>query len=672
LESALVMEAIAAGAAWWAAAVWAPGAIAVRALRLGRDSLERFALAVALGRLLLVAVSLPALGRVDPGWLRVWPALGLLGLAGWAWRERAALGRIGAAWRRADLRWLAAGAAALAASLLLVSMIVARSGAADPTGTLVFRGRDSTDDPIVYAAAALRIARSGLPLTHPFAAGAPATAQYVALGALAALHTLSQLPMLEWAFRVLPLLDNASLALGGVALVRALGGSALAAGLGSTLLATAGAAAFLIPLVGQLLGRPVQALDTWAFFGPYLLAFNPIAAALQALFAAFLLLAAPPDTRLRRAPPLVAGLLVASLFETKLFLWAPAIAGLLAAAWLRPPRAEAPALRLAAVAALLLSLPSIAEKALAARAYGGVGGIAFTVCPGCLPRYLVDAALGSHDLSFALFQGFRPAQLLDARVLAASLGASAAVLAVGLGSRWLALAELARGLRGGAQPAATGLLRWIAFGSIAALALALGVVVRPHYLNGAQFAWFATFTAWPLAALAAARALAAGRGAPLVLLVALALPSLADLFGPLGLAAPPRMQVRPEERALLEELARAAGPDDAVMEPSMLLDTDRASPIPYLTGLPVHLSLLSVVQSLPAAERNRRFDEVVAVFAGGDPAAARRALAASGARWVYVPLGVRPGVDLRALLGDPALRGPAGAVYRLPANQGAP
>jgi hypothetical protein len=142
-------------------------------------------------------------------------------------------------------------------------------------------------------------------------------------------------------------------------------------------------------------------------------------------------------------------------------------------------------------------------------------------------------------------------------------------------------------------------LRWIALGCALSIGLAFLVAVTPHALNGAQFAWFASFLLWPLAALRVERWLAARRLLALGVFAALALPSLGLLVGPLGYGAPVRLRVTAEERALYAKLAAIAEPGDAVFEPSMLKDVDRPSPIPFLAGLPVHLSLLSVVQSLP-------------------------------------------------------------------------
>jgi hypothetical protein len=662
------MEASALAAALFAigAGVLAPGAALVRALGLGRDGLERIVIAVAAGRVLLAAATLACAAGPGPVALRAWPFLGVATFAFVAWRKRRGRApRAPGAPARLDRGLLAACAVAVGAALLLVHAVVARSGVVGADGALDFRGRDTTDDPIVYASLARGLLEAGLPFTHPFAAGAPATGQYVHLAALAGLHGAGGVPMLDAVFRVAPALDAASLALTLVALARAFGGGALAAGLAGALPALAGGASFLLAPLAWLLGRTLQPLDSWEFFGPYFLAFNPIAPALQALAAAFLLLLAPGALG-RRGPALVAGGLVASLFETKLFLWAPALAGLAGVAWLRPPRGAARALRIAAWIAIAGSIPSLAEKAFIAGRYSGTGGVGFGVCAGCLPLYLVNASLGNLDTSFALFKSFRAAHLLEPRVALFLVLASALTFTIALGARFASLPELTRVWREPVQgdPAASAVLRWIALGSALSILLAFLVVTTPHSLNGAQFAWFASFLLWPLAALHVERWLAARRVVALGGFAALALPSLAFFPGPLAYGAPVRLRVSPEERALCEKLAAISAPGDAVLEPSILKDVDRPSPIPLLAGRPVHLSLVSVIQSLPKAERDRRFEEVLALFAGDDAETARRAVAASGARFVVVPAGWRLNVDPAWL--EPVLHEPAGVVYRVP------
>src|SRR5690606_30685093 len=160
----------------------------------------------------------------------------------------------------------------------------------------------------------------------------------------------------------------------------------LAAGAAGVLLALGGGAGALVAPIGGLLGRAIQPLDSWALFGPYLAAFNPITPALHTLFAACAVLAGLRGGQ--RAAPVVAGLLVAALFELKLFLWAPAIAALAAVALVRPPAALAGSLRLAALAAIAGSLPSLAERVRWIVQLAGRDETAFQVCVGCLPRYL--------------------------------------------------------------------------------------------------------------------------------------------------------------------------------------------------------------------------------------------------------------------------------------------
>ena len=70
-------------------------------------------------------------------------------------------------------------------------------------------------------------------------------------------------------------------------------------------------------------------------------------------------------------------------------------------------------------------------------------------------------------------------------------------------------------------------------------------------------------------------------------------------------------------------------------------------------------------------ERDARFGQLAAFFAGGDAVAARRALDASGARFVLVPVGVAP---VRAAL-DPlelAYENAAGRLYRVPSSASVP
>ena len=539
---------------------------------------------------------------------------------------------------------------------LLVVAVVARGGLAAEDGTLLFAGRDSSNDPLVYAALALGLHETGLPLAFPFSGGAPTTSPYLPSGVMAGLHALG-VPMLDVAMRLLPLVDAASLALAAVALVRALGGSPAAAALGGTLVVLGGEPSLWLRLLGA------QHLDTWTFFGPYLFAFNPGAAALQLAFAAMLLvITMGPDPR--RAGWVV-GLLVAAVFETKLFVWAPLFAGLLGVALVAPPPSLASGLRRAAAVAGLAVLPSLVEKLAWARALAGREVTGLVACPGCLPRYLADAAFGSRELSFALFEGFTATQLLEPGVLVGTFAGVALLLAVALGARTVALPALRHGSRGaGAAPGRAAACRWIGLAAALGLAGALVFTTRPHYLNGAQFAWIATCGLWPFAAPTLGRWWSGRRIVPLVLVAALVLPGTWHALVRLGFAAPGAVAVSSEELALVRELRSLSAPDEVVLEPSMLQSTDFPSPVTWHAGRPVYLSLLSAAQLLPEPELFARHERLVAVFAGTDRAAAAVAIRESGARWLYAPaawpLRFEPGPELAI-----AVRNPAGVVYRV-------
>jgi hypothetical protein len=652
-----------AAAAVLALGVLAPGLAVARGLQLARDPLARLVIGAAIGRLAFAAVALLATVSAGAPVLFAWLAVAggaSLALA-WRWRRQ---GRspAGAEPRAA---WLVPAAAAGAAAALLVHAVVARSGLADPRGDLLFYGRDSTNDPLVYGAMALRLAAEGLPLQLPFAGGGPGPAPYLSYAVLAGLWLTSGADVLDLAFRVVPLFDAVLASLAAVSLARALGGGPLAAGVAGVLLALGGDAGALVAPLGAALGRSIQPLDSWALFGPYLAAFNPIAAATHTWLAACVLVAGLRGGE--RATPLVAGLLVAALFELKLFLWAPAVAALVLVAFARPPIRVAPPLRRAALVALVGSLPSLADRALWVFRLHGRDETAFQICVGCLPRYLADAAWGSHELSFASFRVFRTVHLLDPGVLVATAVASLLVLATALGARAFALPVLREGRRDESGRGVA--LRMLGAAAGLGLCGAFAVVTAPHYLNGAQFAWAATFGLWPLAALQLERLWRGGPRAACVALALLAFASTAHVLGPLGYRAPLWQRVGAEERELLAHLPPTAGPRDAVLEPSMLADTDRASPVPWLTGHPVYLSLLSAVQSLPAAERERRFVQIATVFVERDRAAALEAIRASAVGWVYAPaafpLRFEPGDALEVVA-----RSPAGTLYRVPGAPG--
>jgi hypothetical protein len=643
------------GALWGFLAAWlAPGAALVAWLGLGRDRLERLVLSIALGRLLLAAVALAAVSSVGPWALHGWA---LVGIAAWAVARRRAPRPAGAGLPRVPLLAVAA------AAVLLVGCVVGLGGLPDADGNLVFRGRDSTNDPLVYAALARQLHETGLPLSYPFAGGAATTSSYVPYGTMVALHTFG-VPMIDVTLRVLPGLDALALGATAVAVVRALGGGTPAALLGGVLVLLGGDPSFWLRPLGALLGRPVQVLDTWAFFGPYLLAFNPGTAALQGTFAAFLLLHGLRPGARRAA--VVLGALVAGLFEVKLFVWAPAFAGLCALAWLWPVRAVARELRLSSAVAALAVLPFLVEKLWWAARLAGSETTGLVLCPACLPRYLIDASLGSRDLSFRIFEGFAPAQLASPTTLVATGVAGAITLAIAVGARGVALPGLWRAARdpSPAAPGSVALARWVLLGAGLALGAALLFTTAPHYLNGAQFAWLASVGLWPFAAPVLVRWWQERRLAALALVAALVVPGTVHALWSLGLRAPEQGRVAAHELALLDELRARSAADEVVLEPSLLASTDFPSPVAWHAGRSVYLSLLSAARILPESEVLARHDRLVTVFAGDDPSAALDAVRESGARWVLAPRDWPLRFDARPAL-EPVVRGAGGTLYRV-------
>jgi hypothetical protein len=622
-----------------------PGLAVATALGLGRDRLERVVLGVAVGRVLLTIATLVAANAGSTGALVAW---GALGTAAGVWAI---------VHTRRDLPSTGSGvgsalAVAVGCALLLGIAVVARSGL-DHGSVSAFYGRDGANDPFVYGAYAIALGNLGLPPTNPFAGGTLAQGSYAVIAVLAGLAAIGGVPMPDLAYRVVPLFEATALMATAIAFVRALG-APRAAWLLAPVAVLAGDPSPLVTAVARGVGLTVHSIDGFAFFGPYLLAMNPITPGLQTFFCASILLVRPD----RRHHAWLAGLLIGALFEIKLFLWAPVVAGLGATALIRPPAAHARSLRIASLVAVLASLPSLADKLLA-RA-NDAGG--FSLCPGCLPRYLARAAWGDGALSFEIFRSGVAWTSLSPRVLVASLLASAAVAAIALGARALALPTLLRGARRGE---AVVVYRILAFASVAGLLLAMTIGVSPHYLNAAQFAWVAVFGLAPLLAIACAEWLRAGRWQPLAAVVLLALPGSADAILRLGFGAPQRFGISRAERDLCLRLAQVSAPGDVVFEPSMLLDTDRPSAIPLLAGRPVYLSLLSAVGTLPAEERDARYEALVAFFVGRDAEAARAALVSSGARFVLVPPGVTPAASAMDGL-EPIADNAAGRLYRVP------
>src|SRR5690606_3705601 len=145
----------------WAvgAGIVAPGAFVVRAAGLGRGALERAALAVAFGYLLLAGATLLA---TSTGLASLMPAWGALALAAWT-TLRLSSRRRGTGIARAQLDWKTAAAVAIpvGAALLLVFAVSARSGVIDAEGTLVTRGKDVSGDTLFYLAVARHLVENG-------------------------------------------------------------------------------------------------------------------------------------------------------------------------------------------------------------------------------------------------------------------------------------------------------------------------------------------------------------------------------------------------------------------------------------------------------------------------------------------------------------------------------
>lgn len=620
-----------------------PGYAVTVALGAGRDRLERFALAVAIGRLLLAAISLLASSVLAPKLLVVWMLFGgAAGAFAW-WRHR------GDAARDATR----AVAVAIACALLLVVAVVGRSALPQSDGALAFFGRDSANDPFVYGSFALALRDRGLPLANPFAGGDAVPGSYVLFATLAGLSSASGAAMTDLVYRVLPFVDTLALGVTAIAFVRALGAPPLAWLLAPLLLLLGGDPSPWLAPLARVFGVAVQRLDSWSLFGPYLLSFNPIAAGMQTLLCAYLLLARGAATRRRDA--IVAGLLIGALVEIKLFLWAPAIAALFAVVLLWPPAGARRVLLWTAAVAAIASLPSLVEKLWWAQVASGRDETGIGLCLGCLPHYLADAAWGSGELSFEVFR------VGSAGFGLTTLFAGVAVAAIALGARACALGELVRGTR----DAATAIVyRQLAIASLVGFALAFALATPPHFLNAAQFAWIACFGLWPLLAIALARWLRDGRWLPFAIAVLLALPGSLDTLLRLGFGAPQTFAISADEQSLATALRGASAPGDVVFEPSMLISTDRPSPIPLLAGRPVHLSLLSAVLNLPAEERELRFARLATFYVGDDAVAAARALRESGAAFVFVPRGAVLRHDaLRAQ--EPVTSNGAGSLYRV-------
>lgn len=648
--------------------IGAPGLLAVRLLGLGATPLERFSLAVAVGRLLFAAASFALAAAGGAVLLPVLVAgcvLALLGL-----RDRAQPRKPG------DPRDALAVLVPVAAACLLVGLVVFRSGGLDPAGDLVFYGKDAVNDPLLYSATSGMLLDRGLPLVSPFAADSDRIGHVLFFGALAGLRVVAASILLvlpgaspealllapfALVFRALPLLDVASLGVAAFALARALGARPAGASLAGLLVVLGGEAWAIARMAVSLVGFDAQDLLGWAFFGPLLTPVNPVASAVQTLFAAALLLARMPAQPVRAA--VLAGLLVAATSEIKFFGWAPALGGLVLAALLRPPAAVARGARTAALAAVAFSLPSLVEKLAFARGLGDRLTVGFALCPTCLPRYLTEASLGGHDPSFQIFETFRARDLLDPGFLASAVLSLLFFLAVVLGARLLALPALLRGVRA-TEPGPALVHRFLLWMALVGLALAVGVASGPHHLNAGQFAWPALFGLSLELGLAVEAAWQRRRFAFVALALVAAFASPGWTLLRMGAGAPILLRVRPPERALMAALAARAAPDDVVLEPSWLQHPDYPAPAAWLAERQVLLSTDAAAAYLPSYERLFRHDQIRRVFTSSDRAAALRAIEASGARWIYAPsswpLRFTPGPELETVLANEA-----GTLYRV-------
>lgn len=638
----------------------------MRALALPGTRLERVVLSLALGRLVLAGASLLAAAA---GGGAAWNGVGLLlagGLAVFLLQQR----RPG--WRRplrapraADVLALAAPLAA--AALLLVAASF-RQGLATHEGDLLFRGRDATNDPLVYAALAAQLEGRGLPLALPTSAGLPSFGQELFFAWLAGLHAVSGLDLVHAAFRLRPALDVLGATLAAFALARALGASRAGASAGAALLALGGDVSQHAYAVARFFEHPATQIEAWGVGASFSLAYNPIAPALHAAFAACTLLVRLGDgaTRSRVAPAIAAGVLVASLFETKIFLW-PSFAGALAGvAVFAAPRGLARPLRIAAGVALAAALPSLLSKLALLGAVEASAAVGVRACPGCLPRALLAWSFGGGP-SRGIFDARLGELLDDPALIAAALGATALFLAIHLGARLAAIPALVAGAGRGPDPGVAAACRVLGLAAALGLGAACTIALAPHPMNAGQLAWPASFGLWPLLGTTLGSAFAARRILRIAVLALLALPTGLFWIVDQGFLAPPFQRIPLEQRILLEELALASDRADSVLEPSIRESPLQISPVTWLAGRSVWITQDGMAAYLHPGERARRLAVVDAVFRADDRAAALAATRASGARWLLAtaasPLRWDPRGALQLMRANAA-----GALYFVPAG----
>lgn len=644
--------------------ILAPGACVVLAANLGRGRLEPVLLSLAFGQLLLAGVTILATAAGVAGAMPAWGVLSIAACTALHLRTRSREAR--PALRRIDARTLVAALVPVAASLLMVFAVTARSGITDAQGALVFRD-DPSADLLFYLSVARDLAATGLPLGNPFASDFPLSWHLGQFGALAGVQLVGGGDWFDLAFRVVPLVNTVGLALTGFALVRALGGSLWGASIGATLLVIGGDLSWPVTRIAAALGIATQDLNTWAmYFGPVLVPVNPASTAMQAVFAACLLVVRMPEGGTRSA--LATGALFAGVVFFKVPSWAP-FAAALALLALRPPPAHARWLRIAAVVAIVASLPAHIDSLLrmteSARLVVG-----FHPCPGCLPQFQMDVTFRGLAQSFARFETFRWADLLSLREWLAIAGASLALTLIGLGARLLALPELWRGCRFGAGPpdGRSTTYRLLLAAAVLGMGAASTIAFSPYYPNGLQFAWGASFPLWLVLGVAAGRWLAVGRRLPVVLVLLLALAHVAQTISDRAWTAPVAGRVSAQERALLEQLAAVSQPDDVVLEPSWF-DQRLASPVPWLAGRQVYLTAGVHFDSLPKWEQLLRVGNVHHVFVGERSEPALAALESTKAHFVYAPaawpLRFDPGDALEEIA-----RNEAGVIYRVRSRAG--
>lgn len=652
-------------------AVVIPGWALARALGLGRGFAERIALAIALGRLLLGAVTLAGAAAGWSAAVPVWCALAWIGATTWAAR-RLATGRSAPA---GDLEiprrhaWILA--ALVAVSLVVTLAVVGRAGIAAPDGSLVFLGRHATADTLVYTAHGAQAAAWPLPFPNPFVEGALNRGHSLFFATLAGLAAATGLDPLDVGFRLRPALDLGALVVTAFALALRLGASAAGAGLGAFLVLVGGGLSEPLFWIARALGTPLAELELWAFGTSFIAPFNPVAPGAQTAWCALLLLAGAVDAPRRRSSrtaAVVAGLLVASVFELKATLWVSLLPALVLVAARARPGSGRGAMRLAALVALLASLPLVLASPAVVPSEGDAASSALRFCFACFPRFAVGSAVQDPMALVRLFELFEPGDLLQPRFWIGSIGASALYLGLTLGTRlfaWPARIDAAE------APGAAAAARTIGLGLAFGAAMTLLVDTPPHFVNAGQFAWAASLGAWPLLGVRLGRWIDARRFALAATVVALALPTGLAWIATHGIGAPEVDRVSVAEQAFAAAVARETPRDALVLEPSLLVTPTRTSVLAWLAERRLYASKAGMLAYLEPAERARRIARLERVYLSRDRAEAELALAETGAGWVVTSDGVGSALDGSAGLRR-AFGNEAGTLWQVIAPRPAP